>query len=1098
MPINKYWVPNRTKLLEDIEEEEKKLQELQQPPLWQRALQFTPWGPISAIPQIMQMGQLPEEYYFKPMAQEALFPTLKPPEYEQYVGERKGEMAGALGVEPEMIERLKIGGLVQGIPWYAGMTPGKGELTPALPGGELREIYEKPETFPKYVRGATELGMALPHYMLGGQAFGATGAGKVANAALNRAFKWVFKIPIAKYVKTKTGFTPQQIKSMQQVFKSYEAGMEAGAWQNIFKSNTVRYDVLKRVAQLYPKNPEAALAQFNAFAKTDPEFVKAIQAHIQQQSTLKLPGATQAATSFSRYAETMPMAGGLPRATPSGQLPQGTIQTPAVTPQMAQQQIAREFLQPIQASMLDTSATTYLNTGSFAGYLSEMARYYKIPSIEEAKALGIALRTTKGGKLVPSMRQSGFYVTDEFAKYKGFQDVSSPSGQAQDPTRLLQNIQGGIEEGPATKYILWPTRRTALAAYNFSDTQKYANHKALQDFGLAGKPQLQRAAGWVIEHISQAEATAPVGDLLAKPEIAKLLSRYPIATQGAIARYAQWGRKFFDNAIKMQNEARAMREQTVIPYRENYLPWVVDENIWSKTFGIRAKPKGIKGVPEMPDYIVPTKPFNPRELARRGGLTTYLKEKNLTKLIDDYAETAMKDIFYTNIIHNARVHTAQLHSMGYRNSADLIERWVTEAYGGVSSPIDRAIRRVVPNKVVAAQLALRRRLQSAVFPLNWTWNVFVQTSSIALSVARYGIANTAKGLDYLFSKNAKDYVRNQCYSHTIKTRMGGTVSQQDLAQSITKVYNLEATKIERAEHAANFLTHTIEEKLTGVSCRAAYYDGLAKGYKDRALIEHASDGGAKTQSMYNREDLPGVLRSRILGATVPFQTFAFEVFNTCRELAGRAGAYQATTEVAAGQGAKVSRRVKLILEWIAAILVIQIVADKAINRKPWSSSAFLPYFAVLTGGVNAGNPWNQVLPLKYSQDLHSGIRDAARYGNFRKLRKWALQYHAIGGVQMARTIEGIEAVNKGEVTDVSGRTLFRVKPNEWWRAITMGVYSTEGGREYIDKMQEAKGPAYEYTGIPGWKMPEKEGALPQREPLPGREALPGRMPLPVR
>lgn len=318
MPFN-YWIPNRVKLLQDIEQEEKKLQELQQPPWsWLSSLGQRYWQMIGGVQKAIEA---PEEYYFKPMAQEALFPTFKPPEYEQYVEERKGEMAGALGVEPEMIERLKIGGLAQGIPWYAGMTMGKGEPTPALPGGELREIYEKPETFPKYVRGATELGMALPYYMLGWRAFGATGAGKVADAALNRAFRWLFKVPIAKYTKMKTGFTPQQIESMQQVFKSYEAGMEAGAWQNIFQSNTVRYDVLKRVAQLYPKNPEAALAQFNAFAKTDPEFVRAIQGHIQRQSALKLPGATQAVTSFSRYAETMPVAGGLPRATPSAQLP---------------------------------------------------------------------------------------------------------------------------------------------------------------------------------------------------------------------------------------------------------------------------------------------------------------------------------------------------------------------------------------------------------------------------------------------------------------------------------------------------------------------------------------------------------------------------------------------------------------------------------------------------------------------------------------------------------------------------------------------------------------------------------------------------------
>ena len=1014
MPVTQ-WVPKRDLWLERIKEEERKAQELQRPPWWQKPLEV---GAAITFP------------WMRPEFEAGLRGAQEP--FKQYGMLHYGtaRVATELGFPKPM---YPLSYLTKEVP----PTEPREEISPFLPGGALRTEYEQQ---PWYTQALAE----LPAYMLAGAAIGgipikgvpistweARALGRIFGPAVRGLKGKMLERAFHKTHWYKQYGAKQSPRVLNRVFEAYKLYNKGGAKtaKNIIRHLGVEGDISGfRPVDIRPTRLPAIY---------DPEIAK------------------------FRVA------------------PTGTIQTPATNPQMAQQQIAREFLYPIAESPLDNAATVYLNTGSFAKYISEMP-IYELLSSAEAKVRGIALRTTKAGRLVPSMRKSGFYVTEDFAEYKNFRDVSSPSGQAQDPTRLMQNIQGGLEIGPATKYILWPTHRSALAAYDFSDTQKYAHHKALQDFGLAGKTRLQRASGWVVEHINQAEANAPIGDLLAKPEIAKLVSRYSIETQGAIVRYAQWSRKFFDSAIDMQNQARIKRGQLPIEYRENYMPWVVEENIWSRTFGIRAKPKGIKEVPELPDYILPTKPFNPRELARRGGMTGYLKEKNLTKLIDDYIETAVKDIFYTNIIHNAKIHAAQLRSMGYRNSADLIERWATEAYGGVSAPIDRAIRRVVPNKVIAAQLILRRRLQGAVFPLNWTWNAFVQTSSIALTVARYGVTNTAKGLDYLFSKNAKDYVRKQCYSHIIKTRMGGTISQQDLSQRLTKVYSLEASKIERAEHAANFLTHTIEEKLTGISCRAAYYDGLAKGYKDRGLIEHASEGGAKTQSMYNREDLPGILRARMVGATVPFQTFAFEVFNTVRELAGRAGAYQSTTEVAAGEGARISRRVKLILEWIAAVAVIQMVCDKYINRKPWSASAFLPFHAVLTGGVNAGNPWNEVLPLKYSHDLYAGIRDAARYGNFRRLRMWALRYHAMGGLQMDRTIQGIEAVNKGRVTDVSGKTLFRVKPNEWIKAITMGVYTTEGGREYIDKMQEAKGGVFfEYTAIPGWKMPEPEPIRPR-------------------
>ena len=117
-------------------------------------------------------------------------------------------------------------------------------------------------------------------------------------------------------------------------------------------------------------------------------------------------------------------------------------------------------------------------------------------------------------------------------------------------------------------------------------------------------------------------------------------------------------------------------------------------------------------------------------------------------------------------------------------------------------------------------------------------------------------------------------------------------------------------------------------------------------------------------------------------------------------------------------------RLLMLARWTAGIVAFSVVADKAVGRNPWQLSSFVPFWGVMTGGVNAGNPWNMALPLKYSADLTAGIAGLMKYGNWEKLRRWAIQYHMIAGTQINRTLRGIEAVAEGKVTDVAGDTLF--------------------------------------------------------------------------
>jgi len=694
-------------------------------------------------------------------------------------------------------------------------------------------------------------------------------------------------------------------------------------------------------------------------------------------------------------------------------------------------------------------------------------------TINDAVHLGMALRKTKGGKLIPAVRNSGFYVSEDFADYPFFQDVSLPSGMLMDTIRLLQAVDGGRFAGASQQHILWPTQRTYLAYLQFVDNSKVQVHELAEKYGLTrfGMKKAREAAGDVIEYIGQVESMQTAQELMRDiPEIAALVKGFDTTTQQNIIDFAKEARHFFDDMLDIQNRARTKRKQDTIPYRRNYRQWVTDTNLWAMLFGRNKRPDIMMQTVPMPDYIKPDAPFNPRAEARKGGLADYLKKRDLVQLMYDYSVTAGKDLFMTNIVQNGKIHTATLRSMGHESSAALIEDWISEAYAGVTPSISRAARRIIPRPALKFGFWLRRQLTRAVFPLNWTWNAFVQTSSISLSTTRYGMVNTIRGLDYLLVPSIHRQVRQNAYSSIIKSRRGGKIAYQDIGARVEESLRWEGSTLDKVENIANFLTNTIENFLTGISIRAAYHHGQKLGYEGRALWEYASEGGAKTQSMYNLENLPGILRNREVGTLFPFQTFSLEVFNTVREIIGvrrfRAGAYETISATSAEGQATIRNRTAMLLRWLAAMVVINMVADKYINRKPWRLSSFIPFFSLMGAGMDSNNPWYLPMPLQYVSDLKGAIDDVLKYDNWTDLRQWATRYHVLGGTQINRMLDAIQALVHGEWTDVRGKQLFEVHPDEWLTALTRGIYATRGGREYIDQLNEKKGAWYEFLGFP--------------------------------
>jgi len=715
------------------------------------------------------------------------------------------------------------------------------------------------------------------------------------------------------------------------------------------------------------------------------------------------------------------------------------------------------------------------------GGLIEKAKRKAPLTVDDAVALGIALRRTKGGKLVAAIRKSGFYVTQEFVDSPYLQNVPYTSGFWQDIDALFEHIDGGRAAGtpdaPAVtqKYIQRPSNRNFLAYKRFLDTYFAQAQDMFERFGLTGHINKQK---WLdvfntIEQITAAEANFKTDQLLRKPEIKEILAEYDIETRHNIVEFAQWTRAFLDEMREMQNQARVKRGQKEIGYIDRYMAWVGERNIWSSLGFSKRTPADMQIRAPAPDYIFPDAPFNPRAMAREGGMKNYPMERNVHKLIFDYIRTAGKDIFFTNTVQNNKIHIAALKAKGLNSTAQLLEEYNAEVWAGAKPRITKAFEAFLPSGIARAAYKIRRNLTRNVFPLNWIWNITIQPSSIAFTVGRTGFINTLKGLDFLFLPSARAFAKDT-YSYIIKSKRAGKMAYQDIGQQVEQSLQFEGSLIDKAEFYASIITNTIESLLTGISIRAGFYKGIKLGYTGQELVEYASKMGAKTQSMYNYENVPAVLRSKAVGALFPFQTFCIQAMNFIREMnyirVGKAGAYETISAKSAEGKATISGRLMLTTAFLISIVVINIVMDKLTNRKPWILSSFIPMFAILQGAVDPGDAWYLPLPAKYINDFWRGFNDAIQYDDYTRLKRWILNYHfPFGGSQINRMIDGIEAVVKGAMEDVKGEPKFEVRPDEWLKAIFMGPYQTEGGREYIDRLDESKEKKakwYEYLKIP--------------------------------
>jgi len=260
---------------------------------------------------------------------------------------------------------------------------------------------------------------------------------------------------------------------------------------------------------------------------------------------------------------------------------------------------------------------------------------------------------------------------------------------------------------------------------------------------------------------------------------------------------------------------------------------------------------------------------------------------------------------------------------------------------------------------------------------------------------------------------------------------------------------------DKAQMYTNVVLQSTEGFLTGISQAAAYEYYKSKGHPvNKAFWEKVSEGGAKTQSMYNLEDRPGYIRSQVVRTMAPFQTFSFELFNTIREALGRTG-------VPHGTGLK---RMTSLAKLLGYAIAWNELGNATVGKRPWNPGAALPFYQFTFGPIldmAAGDTQGLVRglpsPVSAAGEFAEGAFSWVLEGNERGMRQWMLKYFTSmvgipGGMQLEKTVDGMIALSQRGHRDVEGEMLFPISGEmEEFRALMGGVYSTKAGREYLEK-----------------------------------------------
>lgn len=424
----------------------------------------------------------------------------------------------------------------------------------------------------------------------------------------------------------------------------------------------------------------------------------------------------------------------------------------------------------------------------------------------------------------------------------------------------------------------------------------------------------------------------------------------------------------------------------------------------------------------------------------------------------------------SDLLMNLEADLIEYTSTHYMNLDPLMTRWFKAKFGE---------NKLAMNARKAA-IAVHHGLIQAVFPFNWKWSLLIQPQSALLIPVRYGHTSTIKAARKLMDRTEREKLLNTTYSILVKKGAGGGSFSEQTTGSRDTVKDDRFRRRgavaeflmnnggqgfvkhwDSARKAGNWMADAMETNLSLLAAMTAKISGEQMGLTGRALDEYISEGVMKTQSMYDFKNRAGILQSPEVNALIPFQSFYFELFNTMREIGvpikkvrnvmQPTGAYKEYDTDSQIGALTVSARVQAWSYMLGGAAVANLIVGALDDREPWHPTNSIPFSTVIFGGPFGRSP---ILPAQYMTEWAQAFQSYVEYGDTKKTRDMFLRYHAMGGLQAKRTLDGLEALYHGGIEDRRGRTLVPIGPEDALAALIAGPWKTGPAREYWDRQEK--------------------------------------------
>lgn len=701
---------------------------------------------------------------------------------------------------------------------------------------------------------------------------------------------------------------------------------------------------------------------------------------------------------------------------------------------------ARRNLAALSKEDADAKSLNFFLKQSFKDQGTEINQ-----AAREADALkeGYSPEIMKGnGGVVPPKVRGGIRSPElDFSKWK---DKSLIRMNRDTFDRNIEKVAPPSDATAVKKFFVDPLRSNEMEKVKASNAARLEVREKMKEFGIK--------AGSVDDQLIQI-----LGE--GKTNLTYVLenAKNPSAVQKAI----EYFRGKYDSLIDQWNEERAKFGYSPVPKREDYFRHFADIDFFTRTFGFlknnKELPTSITG--ETP-FFKPGKPFSTAELRRTGDKTSY----SAIRGFDNYIESVNKQLYHIDTLQRgkalikyltdaSKATEAEGKGLQLQNFKENLNNLVYQSIGGKQSTLDRGIEGLLGRSWIKKIGGLSNYIAKNIIVGNAT-AAMSHLVSLPLNFATVEKVPLAKGIMTTLTSPLKEEPF---------TKIDGNDSSFLIRRY--PVNEINPRWWTKTEDILNFVMNTADKFKSTLAVSSKYYEGIGKGLSPEESMKQADDYAGRILGDYSIGNRPNLFNNKSLGSLMKFQlgmndglsVLLHDIPNaddaTKLKTASKYVQFAVYSFLLNQMYKKIKGSGKGIdpIDWGLTLTGLNDEGrDKSIfDRLKLTAgdiSGELPFINLFTGTF----PLGQVIT-SAEKDVPAAISDAASgkwWQAASDLKNEAIDFASPvgGGVQINKTISGINALIKGEAS--AGKTTYKVPatPTNIIKSVIFGPSATAAGQ----------------------------------------------------